>query len=471
MKYIILFLFLPFIGFSQGGTWPVKYNDSDPSGAPSAAGTRLYFNTATNTLWFWEPAPSSTWRKQPKAFDQISGCAAPAYTPTARQSTFAVNACTPPELYQYTGAAWELLNAGTTYTAGTGIDITGGVITNTSPNIVQTLSIAGQDLTLSGGGGTVAIPGVSWPLLAPPSGISAPSYSFAGATTAGLTATLGSKPKMFLTGKSGAGSAQGMDVFMASGGSENGASGSINISGGIGSNIGGNGGNVSISGGNALDSGGGNGGSFVMNGGISTDGSGGSFTAAAGGGAIGGVIEFAAGSSSYAKGGNANFYAGAGFNGNDGGNINIIAGTGDSGQNGKIILFGDGVLLPNLATSQRDALIGVSTGQTIFCTDATATDGSTGVMQAYNGSAWKDLNGDGFQSFNGNYTSTGTATTAFTVTLPTTQPDATYSVSIMPKNALSATGWYISARTTTTFTITYLTGLTGAVDFDYIIVN
>jgi hypothetical protein len=189
MKHIfkILFLFLPVFAIAQGGTWPIKYNDSDPSGAPSASGTRIYFNTATNTLWFWEPAPSSTWRKQPKSFDQITGCAAPAYTPTARQSTFAVNSCTPkPELYQWTGSAWALLNPETLYTEGTGIDITGGVITNTAPdqtvtmtdgtgidvtgtypdftitntapNVVQTLSIAGQDLTLSGGGGTVEIP-------------------------------------------------------------------------------------------------------------------------------------------------------------------------------------------------------------------------------------------------------------------------------------------------------------------------
>jgi hypothetical protein len=48
---------------------------------------------------------------------------------------------------------------GPTYTAGTGIDITGTTITNTAPNVVQTLSIDGQDLTLSGGGGTVEIPG------------------------------------------------------------------------------------------------------------------------------------------------------------------------------------------------------------------------------------------------------------------------------------------------------------------------
>lgn len=47
---------------------------------------------------------------------------------------------------------------GSTYTAGTGISIASGVITNTAPNTVQTLSIAGQNLSLSGGGGTVVIP-------------------------------------------------------------------------------------------------------------------------------------------------------------------------------------------------------------------------------------------------------------------------------------------------------------------------
>ena len=45
------------------------------------------------------------------------------------------------------------------YTGGTGINVTGSVITNTAPNVVQTLSIVGSNLSLSGGGGTVAIPG------------------------------------------------------------------------------------------------------------------------------------------------------------------------------------------------------------------------------------------------------------------------------------------------------------------------
>lgn len=50
---------------------------------------------------------------------------------------------------------------GTTYTAGTGISIIANVIANTAPNTTQTLSIAGQNLSLSGGGGTVAIPGTA----------------------------------------------------------------------------------------------------------------------------------------------------------------------------------------------------------------------------------------------------------------------------------------------------------------------
>lgn len=93
------------------GSWPVSHGSSAPSYTPSGSGTRLYFNTATNELYTWQPAPTSAWIKYPKAFDQISGCAAPAYTPTARQSTFAINSCTPkPELYQYTGSSWACLN-------------------------------------------------------------------------------------------------------------------------------------------------------------------------------------------------------------------------------------------------------------------------------------------------------------------------------------------------------------------------
>jgi len=53
------------------------------------------------------------------------------------------------------------LNSGSTptvYTAGTGISIVGNVITNTAPNTNQTISIAGNVVSLSSGGGSVTLP-------------------------------------------------------------------------------------------------------------------------------------------------------------------------------------------------------------------------------------------------------------------------------------------------------------------------
>jgi hypothetical protein len=769
MKHIIfLLLFLPFIGFSQGGTWPVKYGDSDPSGAPSAAGTRLYFNTATNTLFFWEPAPSSTWRKQPKSFDQISGCAAPAYTPTSRQSTFAVNSCTPkPELYQWTGSAWALLNPETLYTEGTGIDITGGVITNTAPdqtvtmtdgtgidvtgtypdftitntapNVVQTLSIAGQDLSLSGGGGTVAIPGGG-----PDSALAKINDIYVGkriddniykngtlglrtTDTAGVlnVAILDSTKTAISIRSTNNTSGQNFIKLKPIGITGLSNIGSFNIVGqkysgvnlpysstpnyvwNIGYNIGTNGGrevssepafgfgleryfqNSSLSSGSTgfsefharyTDTTGfehrflsgilpwdGRPGKAQF--GINTDqlnysdynynpvwiinpftntwdfydttdmkfgerrgfglkvlNGAGSFYmdlltfnnsdnlrignigqmpevqiesdlvlqrsrlyAASGdasiqigsssrkqnliingfndealrmvGGSSGRTWSFEAGNQFALRDITANtypqfFYSGlsnfvfimrdnnVGFGGvpsnfplarlhvysPSGASANLIAIDNTTGTNyfrrsnatpeaaitaspGDVTIgtvsgvgamfiketgsatntghkqvlttgnaanfaFGTstsaatsaqlevisttkGFLPPRMTTTQRDAIASPATGLEVFNT-------TTAKKNIYDGAAWAEV---AVGTFNGNFSGTGTATTAFTVTLPTTQSDATYSVSIMPKNALSATGWYISARTTTTFTITYLTGLTGAVDFDYIIVN
>jgi hypothetical protein len=49
-----------------------------------------------------------------------------------------------------------------------------------------------------------------------------------------------------------------------------------------------------------------------------------------------------------------------------------------------------GFLPPRLTTAQRDAIASPATGLTLFCTDCTATDASTGVMQTYNGTTWKN---------------------------------------------------------------------------------
>jgi hypothetical protein len=59
-------------------------------------------------------------------------------------------------------ASWQNPTGGGSYTAGTGINITGSTISNTgdlsNTNEIQTLSIAGSNLSLSNGGGTVALP-------------------------------------------------------------------------------------------------------------------------------------------------------------------------------------------------------------------------------------------------------------------------------------------------------------------------
>ena len=60
------------------------------------------------------------------------------------------------------GGGTVTLPTGTTYTAGTAISIAGGVINNTgdvsNTNELQTINLAGNNLTLSNGGGTVTLP-------------------------------------------------------------------------------------------------------------------------------------------------------------------------------------------------------------------------------------------------------------------------------------------------------------------------
>lgn len=158
-KLLFLLLLIPFLGNSQATfTAPVGYNTGAPTATPSGVGTRWRFDLLTGKKYTWLPG-SLSWDEDARGIDQVAGCSAPLYTPGYNQSTFAVNSCAVPELYQWTGAAWVQLNEGAVYTAGTGISIDGSnVISNTAPNVVQELSISGQDLTLSGGGGTVALP-------------------------------------------------------------------------------------------------------------------------------------------------------------------------------------------------------------------------------------------------------------------------------------------------------------------------
>lgn len=166
MKYIfsILLCLALQTGFSQiYKTVGISYTSGTPTYIPAKAGSWLALDTVT---WNYYTYNGSTWILDGYRVQSISGCSAPAYTPTKYQSRLVINACSAgqggPELYYYNGSLWLQINEGQTYTEGAGISIAGTTITNTgdlsTTNEIQTLSIAGNDLMLSNGGGTVTLP-------------------------------------------------------------------------------------------------------------------------------------------------------------------------------------------------------------------------------------------------------------------------------------------------------------------------
>jgi hypothetical protein len=69
----------------------------------------------------------------------------------------------------------------------------------------------------------------------------------------------------------------------------------------------------------------------------------------------------------------------------------------------------------------------------------------------------------------GSFSGAASATTTFTVTIGGTQPDVLYKVAVTPTAALTAAPFYVTNKTTTTFDVTYLVGLTGTATFDWIL--
>jgi len=69
----------------------------------------------------------------------------------------------------------------------------------------------------------------------------------------------------------------------------------------------------------------------------------------------------------------------------------------------------------------------------------------------------------------GSYSTTATAQTTFTVTIGSTMANTNYKVNVTPSGVLTAAVFYVSNKTTTTFDVTYLSALTGAVSFDWIV--
>lgn len=111
---------------------------------------------------------------------------------------------------------------------------------------------------------------------------------------------------------------------------------------------------------------------------------------------------------------------------------------------------------PRMTTTQKLAIASPVEGLRVY--DLTLHNNST-----YNGSAWLDQK----RIISNSFSQVGTATTVFTVTIGSTLPSAVYQVNLTATAALSAAAYYVTNKTTTTFDVTYLAGLTGTVTFDW----
>lgn len=89
----------------------------------------------------------------------------------------------------------------------------------------------------------------------------------------------------------------------------------------------------------------------------------------------------------------------------------------------------------------------------------------------FNGTTWdiKTITGNKGIPIAGSFSAVGTATTTFTVTTGITEPNTAYKVNVTPTDLLGAALFYVTNKTTTTFDVVYLSGLTGTVSFDWTI--
>ncbi len=129
----------------------------------------------------------------------------------------------------------------------------------------------------------------------------------------------------------------------------------------------------------------------------------------------------------------------------------------------------------NIDGSGNVTIAGLTTGivgnaSGVLGTITALPSGTTATTQSANDNSTKVATTayvDAIKPIKGNSTTTGTATTVVTVTIGSTMANNTYTVVPTPKDLITAVNWYISAQTTTTFDVTFVTALTGSINFDW----
>lgn len=123
-------------------TAALPHEITNPSAAPSQAGSRIRIDQPTRRLWVWNET-TLQWVKLGQGIDIVIGGVAPSYAPVVGQSDFAMNGNK--ELYHYSGVGvvWDCLNCASS--GATNLTFTGGA----SPYSLN--SSTGADVTFSAG--------------------------------------------------------------------------------------------------------------------------------------------------------------------------------------------------------------------------------------------------------------------------------------------------------------------------------
>ena len=154
--FLVLFTLITTLSYGQilKGTGLV-YTNGVPIHTPRTSSESEYavdVSTGKGDLYLWNRT-SNTWKLIPEGIEVADNALVPSSAPAYGQSRFRVNNV--PTLYFWTGITWIPLT-GNAYTAGTGIDITGNVITNTGDlsntneiQYIDTLRLTGTTLEAS----------------------------------------------------------------------------------------------------------------------------------------------------------------------------------------------------------------------------------------------------------------------------------------------------------------------------------
>ena len=155
-RLLLFFILFSSFAFAQNNIYRsggITQTIGAPTFTPGASGNVVAIDTVTGE-WYVNPnrLSGASWISAGYRLTNISGSVPPAYTPTAHQSHFVVNAAN--QLYYWNGSAWQSVGGGggTTYYAGEGIDITNDTI---NVDTVQRLSFR-TDQTYSDGLGTLS---------------------------------------------------------------------------------------------------------------------------------------------------------------------------------------------------------------------------------------------------------------------------------------------------------------------------